>query len=68
MDDRQPPNTLLSPGEEMSPTEQEVIDEYVRLADNMKKVLFPPLLFWSQSNHYSFSANPPPPLRKKKNS
>lgn len=40
MDDRQPPNTLLSPGEDMSPTEQEVIDEYVRLADNMKKVRF----------------------------
>lgn len=41
MDDRQPPNTLLSPGKDMSPTEQEVIDEYVRLADNMKKVRFP---------------------------
>lgn len=38
MDDRQSSNALLPPGEEMSPTEQEVIDEYVRLADNMKKV------------------------------
>lgn len=38
MDDRQPSNALLPPGEELSPTEQEVIDEYVRLADNMKKV------------------------------
>lgn len=38
MDDRPSSNALLSPGEELSPMEQEVIDEYVRLADNMKKV------------------------------
>lgn len=69
MDDRQPPNTLLSPGEDMSPTEQEVIDEYVRLADNMKKVRFfgfgeggrrllpPP---GGKSNHHTCSANPSP--------
>lgn len=37
MDDRASSNALLSPGEELSPQEQEVIDEYVRLADNMKK-------------------------------
>lgn len=38
MDDRSTSNALLSPGEELSIQEQEVIDEYVRLADNMKKV------------------------------
>lgn len=38
MDDRATTNALLAPGEELSAQEQEVIDEYVRLADNMKKV------------------------------
>lgn len=38
MDDRSTSNALLSPGEELSAQEQEVIDEYVRLADNMKRV------------------------------
>lgn len=38
MDDRATSSALLSPGEELSTQEQEVIDEYVRLADNMKKV------------------------------
>lgn len=42
MDDRTTSNALLSPGEELSPQEQEVIDEYVRLADNMKKVTCTP--------------------------
>ncbi|CAN8103623.1 unnamed protein product [Discula destructiva] len=38
MDDRQTPSALLSPDQDLSAQEQEVIDEYVRLADNMKKL------------------------------
>lgn len=38
MDDHPTSAMPFSPGEELSTQEQEVIDEYVRLADNMKKV------------------------------
>lgn len=39
MDDRPASSALLSPPE-LSPLEQEVLDEYERLADNMKNVRF----------------------------
>ena len=34
--------TLHSPAEDLSPLEQDVLDEYERLAENMKKVFPPP--------------------------
>jgi hypothetical protein len=39
-------STALSnaPNEELSPLEQDVLDEYERLAENMKKVLLPPFI------------------------
>ncbi|CCC07479.1 unnamed protein product [Sordaria macrospora k-hell] len=38
MEQQQPqPNTLLNSPPELTPTEQDVLDEYERLAENMKK-------------------------------
>lgn len=36
-----PTSTLLAAQQELSPLEQEVLDEYERLAENMKKVHIP---------------------------
>ncbi|KAK3371263.1 DASH complex subunit Dad3-domain-containing protein [Lasiosphaeria ovina] len=38
MEPPRPPSALLAPPPELSPTEQEVLDEYERLAENMKKL------------------------------
>ncbi|KAH7627055.1 hypothetical protein SMAC4_02483 [Sordaria macrospora] len=39
MEQQQPqPNTLLNSPPELTPTEQDVLDEYERLAENMKKL------------------------------
>jgi hypothetical protein len=34
-----------APNEELSPLEQDVLDEYERLAENMKKVPYPFILY-----------------------
>jgi DASH complex subunit DAD3 len=38
-------NALMGPPPELSPLEQEVLEEYERLAENMKKVSQPSLLY-----------------------
>jgi hypothetical protein len=48
-------NALLSPPE-LSPLEQDVLDEYERLAENMKKVCSFP------TRPQSFEGSPPEPL------
>lgn len=52
MDDRPGSSALLSPPE-LSPLEQEVLDEYERLADNMKHVrLAQPLIPLTLELHF----------------
>lgn len=52
MDDRPGSSALLSPPE-LSPLEQEVLDEYERLADNMKNVcLAMPLIPFTSSTQF----------------
>lgn len=57
-------NIPLPTNEDLSPTEQDLLDEYERLAENMKTVCFPSYFFPSppflSTSIYSFPPSLPP--------